>query len=203
MDDAKRAGETFDSIAEHFDRTRNRTWDEVIEFIKAGEGRLLDMGCGNGRHSLAALEYGYDVTGLDASGKLLDICRKKTNSMDWIKGDVKTLPFEKQAFNRVVCIAVIHHLKKNRTDCVKEIRRVLKSDGRALISTWAREQDRWELEEDQRDVMVPWHLEDGTVVQRFYHLYTLEELVEEVKRGELKVIRAYNSGGNNYVECRR
>ncbi len=201
MEDAIRAGETFDSIAEHFDRTRNRPWKEVVEFLKAGSGMLLDMGCGNGRHSKVALEQGYEVVGLDASKKLLDICRNKIDSMEWVMGDVKELPFDDRTFERIICIAVIHHLKSDRVSCVKEIKRVLKPRGEALISAWAREHERWDIEEDERDVIVPWHLEDETVVQRFYHLYTLKELEDEVKRGGLKVIRAFNSGGNNYVEC--
>ena len=203
MDDALKTGKTFDAIAEHFDKTRNRPWKEVIKFLEEGKGRLLDMGCGNGRHSKVAMDLGYRVVGLDASGELLKICKGKPIEAHWVQGDVKTLPFNSHSFDRLICIAVIHHLRDLRVEALKEMRRVLNIGGKILISVWARELERWDLEENERDTMVPWHREDGTIIDRFYHLYTLDELVNDVEMGGFTVTYKYRSGGNNYVEACR
>ncbi len=200
MRDAERASDTFDAIADHFDKTRNRAWDEVIDFLNRCDGRLLDMGCGNGRHMSEALKRGLEVYGIDASEELLRICKEKTEETgEFIRSDVKNLPFINDAFDNVIYIAAIHHLKKGRVQSLKEAKRVLKKGGKIQVSSWARELDRWDLDEEEQDVLVPWHREDGEVIDRFYHLYRLEELEEDVRKSGLSVEKVFRSKGNNYV----
>lgn len=204
MKDAERAAETFDSIAEHFDKTRNRPWEPVVEFIEDIEdtsGRLLDLGCGNGRHIETASNRGLEVIGLDASKNLLDISKRKIPEAHFIRGDIKRIPFSDGSFDDVIYIAAIHHLRDGRIGSLEEVKRVLKPEGRVLVSAWARELDRWDLEEGEKDILVPWHKEDGTVIDRYYHLYTLKELEDDVEKSGLNVIEAFRDRGNNYVEA--
>ncbi len=208
--DFERSSRTFDSIAEHFDKTRNRAWDEVVEFLSNCEGNLLDMGCGNGRHAIEGLKRGCRVVGIDASMELLKICKKNVRNkvtrdfhVDLLRADVKKLPFQKNTFHNVIYIAAIHHLKSGRVESLEETKRVLKPGGRVLVSSWARELDRWNLDEGEKDVFVPWHREDGKVVKRFYHLYTLDELENDVKSANLDIVEKFRSKGNNYVEAEK
>ncbi|MFP4000604.1 MAG: class I SAM-dependent methyltransferase [Thermoplasmata archaeon] len=204
MEDARRASETFNSIAEHFDKTRNRPWNEVVEFFEGCGGSLLDIGCGNGRHLIGALDIGLKVYGVDASSELLKICRKKTGGeAEVVRSGVKSIPFKDESFDDAIYIATIHHLKEGRVKSLKESKRVLKEGGKILVSSWARENDRWDLGEDEREVIVPWHREGGEIVDRFYHLYKLDELEEDVKKSGLEVLEAYHSNGNNYVEAEK
>lgn len=206
--DFQRASDTFDSIADHFDKTRDRPWKEVVDFLESCRGTLLDMGCGNGRHVLEALDKGLEVVGVDASKRLLDISKTKLRErrgkeIDLLRSDVKSLPFKDRAFDDIIYIATIHHLKKGRVKSLKEAKRVLKPGGVILISSWARELDRWDLEKDQRDVIVPWHREDGEVIERYYHLFTLDGLKTEVEKSGLSILEAFHSGGNNYVKGKK
>ncbi len=204
MRDARRASNTFDRIADHFDKTRNRPWKEVTEFLENCEGSLLDMGCGNGRHLMEAVERGLEVYGVDASIELLRICEQKIKEkVELVRADVKSLPFEDGSFDNIIYIATIHHLKEGRVRSLKKARRVLKDGGEILVSGWARELDRWDFKDEEQDVIVPWHREDGEVIDRFYHLYRLEELREDVEKSGLKVVKAYHSKGNNYVEAKK
>jgi len=204
MKDARRASKTFDRIADHFDKTRNRPWKEVTEFLEDCEGSILDMGCGNGRHLLEALDNNLEVYGVDASIELLNICKHKVEeNLELVRADVKSLPFEDGSFDNIIYIATIHHLKQGRVKSLEEARRVLRDGGRILVSGWARELDGWDFEEEKQDVIVPWHREDGEVIDRFYHLYRLDELKEDVSKSGLKVIEAFHSKGNNYVEAEK
>ncbi len=208
MKDFQRVSDTFDSIADHFDKTRNRPWKEVVDFIEDCQGTLLDMGCGNGRHMLEAVDRGLKVVGIDASGKLLykskTKLRKKTGKdVELVRSDVKSLPFQDRSFENVIYIATIHHLRDGRVKSLKEAKRVLKPGGEILVSCWARELDRWDMEEDQRDVIVPWHREDGEIIERYYHLFTLDELETEIEKSGFSILEAFRSGGNNYVRGKK
>ena len=74
---------------------------EAVDFIKqlikklnppAGS-RMLDTGCGKGRHSIALSEMNYKVTGIDISVESIDFARKFENSnLEFYQHDMR-LPF--------------------------------------------------------------------------------------------------------------
>ncbi len=165
------------------------------------DGSVLDLGCGNGRHCSVLADYGLEIVGLDASFELLKIAKKRCPEGEYIKGDARKLPLEDSSFDAVLYIAAIHHLREGRVDSLKECKRVLKARGTLLISSWSRESNRWNIPDEQRDVNVPWTREDGTVFQRYYHLYTLKELTEDVLRAGLTVNESFLSGDNNYIKA--
>ncbi len=62
--------------------------------------KLLDVGCGTGRHSIELTKRGYAVTGIDLSDSLLDKAREKAEKqnlkIDFQKQDARNLPFENE-----------------------------------------------------------------------------------------------------------
>lgn len=170
--------ESYNTIADHFDRTRTNHWPRVKQFINSlgANSTLLDAGCGNGKN----MEIRDDLIqiGCDNSEKLVDICKNK--NLNVILSDIKILPFNDNSFDNVICIAVIHHLstKENRINALKELLRVLKPKGCLLFQVWAREQQLNEkfikLNEDN-DYFVTWK-DNGRIVNRYYHLFTEKEL---------------------------
>jgi len=58
--------------------TSYKEWPLVQQkAITLAKGRVLDIGCGAGRHSLYLQENGFDVTGLDISPKAIQLCRER------------------------------------------------------------------------------------------------------------------------------
>ena len=59
--------------------------------------RVIDIGCGHGRHALALAERGAAIVGLDFSVALLDRARQlsaeRPARVRWIRGDMRRLPF--------------------------------------------------------------------------------------------------------------
>jgi len=64
--------------------------------------RLLDIPCGNGRHSIELARRGYRITGLDLSDELLAAARAELDA-DWRKGDMRALDLEESAFDGAFC----------------------------------------------------------------------------------------------------
>lgn len=63
--------------------------------------RLLDLGCGGGRHSILLAERGYTVVGMDLSPEVLDLARQRwahrhpgDPGPQWVQGDMREPPVE-------------------------------------------------------------------------------------------------------------
>ena len=69
--------------------------------VKPG-ARLLDVPCGNGRHSIELARRGYRVTGIDLSDEFLAAARAELDA-DWRKGDMRELDVESSAFDGAFC----------------------------------------------------------------------------------------------------
>jgi ubiquinone/menaquinone biosynthesis C-methylase UbiE len=63
--------------------------------------RVIDIGCGHGRHALALAERGPDVIGLDFAVALLNRARRLTagarTQVRWIRGDMRRQHFDPNA----------------------------------------------------------------------------------------------------------
>jgi SAM-dependent methyltransferase len=64
--------------------------------------RLLDVPCGNGRHSIELARRGYKVTGIDLSDEMLAAARAELDA-NWRKGDMRALHLESSAFGGAFC----------------------------------------------------------------------------------------------------
>jgi ubiquinone/menaquinone biosynthesis C-methylase UbiE len=70
--------------------------------------RLLDIGCGTGRHLLTFSEMGLDVTGLDASPYMLEIARKRLrHKANLHEGFAEDLPFEDNSFDIATIVTTL------------------------------------------------------------------------------------------------
>src|SRR6185437_15815413 len=66
------------------------------------EARILDVPCGNGRHSIELARRGYRVTGIDLSDEFLAAARAELDA-DWRQGDMRALELEASAFDGAFC----------------------------------------------------------------------------------------------------
>lgn len=82
------------------------------------------------------------VVGSDICPELVSISRGR--GYEVLTCDCLHMPYRKNQFDGVICIAVIHHLssESRRFKALTEIARVLRPGGEALIYVWAMEQER-------------------------------------------------------------
>lgn len=99
-----------------------------------GKGHLvLDVGCGTGRYTIHSKRAGNTAIGSELVPSAAMGARKR--GLDVIVADSETsFPFSDATFDRAQCIEVIEHLMDPEST-LREINRVLKSDGELFIST--------------------------------------------------------------------
>jgi demethylmenaquinone methyltransferase / 2-methoxy-6-polyprenyl-1,4-benzoquinol methylase len=130
----------FDRIAPVYDAMNrimtaglDRTWRRLaVEAVVQPGDRVLDACCGTGDLAIAAEREGGFVTGLDFSTAMLERARRKSETIEWIEGDLLALPFDDGSFDA----ATVGFGVRNVADldaALRELRRVLRPGGRLAI----------------------------------------------------------------------
>lgn len=95
--------------------------------------RVIDVGCGDGRHLLEAVKRGCLAVGVDYErGALLQArARLAGYRCDLLLADAAGLPFRAEAFDAVICTETLEHLPDDR-GAISEISRLLRPGGTLL-----------------------------------------------------------------------
>jgi len=159
--------------------------DKLTKIFKEnGVQRVLDLGCGTGRHLLFFSKKGFDVYGIDKSPKGLEIAK---NWLDEENLSAKLthqridqkFPYENDFFDVIISIQVIHHnLVKEILFSVKEIERVLKPKGFIFITVpflqaFNVKNDKWNLKRVEKRTYIP---QSGPEEGLPHHFFTIAEL---------------------------
>src|ERR671935_3071341 len=106
-------------------RWRRRTAEATV---RPGD-RVLDACCGTGDLAVACARIGGRVTGLDFSERMLERARRKAPAIEWVRGDLLSLPFDDAAFDAATIGFGIRNVEDVER-ALRELRRVLRPGGR-------------------------------------------------------------------------
>ena len=116
----------------------DRMIEATIDKVDTREGnKVLDVGCGRGVDAIKIAQKGGKPVGLEPSRTMLDHGHKciseAGNTVALVQGIGENLPFKDGVFDWVVCKGALDHFP-NPHKAVEEISRVLKPEGKAVIS---------------------------------------------------------------------
>ena len=130
---------------------------EIAGLLERGvAGRVLDLGCGFGRHCLALVEAGLDAFGLDLSRELLLRSRGLPGGRALggrlACGDFRSLPFAAGAFDTVLMLfsSFGYFDDASNARVLDEVARVLSPGGRAVLDLMNPERIRATLVPESR-----------------------------------------------------
>jgi ubiquinone/menaquinone biosynthesis C-methylase UbiE len=117
-----------------------RITENIIDSCVVGK-KVLDMGCGSGRYTIALAKAGAGhVTGIDLDKKSFrraeEWCRQKEFPVEFHEGNFHNLPFEDNSFDFVFCNGTLHH-SSSISRGLQELRRVLKPGGVSFLYLYA------------------------------------------------------------------
>jgi demethylmenaquinone methyltransferase/2-methoxy-6-polyprenyl-1,4-benzoquinol methylase len=130
----------FDRIAPVYDAMNrvmtaglDRRWRRLtaVAVVRPGD-RVLDACCGTGDLALAGERVGGKIVGLDFSERMLERARRKSATVEWVRGDLLELPFVDASFDA----ATVGFGVRNVADlelALLELRRILRPGGRLGI----------------------------------------------------------------------
>ncbi len=108
---------------------------DALSYINS---KILDVGCGAGRHSVWLREEGLDVTSIDSSPLALELCRRR-GLEKLVRGEVHHLPFGKGVFDTIVLLGNGFGLAgrlEDTIDFLRRLREITKDD--AVVITDSR-----------------------------------------------------------------
>jgi SAM-dependent methyltransferase len=157
--------------------------------LRAGD-RVLDMGCGAGRHAFEMYRRGGDVVAFDQDGdelagvlEIFAAMKQAGEVLDGAEADIKQgdalqLPFVDAEFDRVVAAEVLEHIPDDQA-AIAELARVLRPGGTMAVTVprWLPEKVCWALSDAYHEV------EGGHV-----RIYTGDELVAKLRDAGLEYL---------------
>jgi ubiquinone/menaquinone biosynthesis C-methylase UbiE len=109
------------------------------QWLKLDFNKILDLGCGLGRHSLFFAKNGFEVHAFDLSesglGKFMEQIKNEELNICVKLGDMLSLPYKDSYFDCILAYHSIYHTDSlGIKQVISEIYRVLKKDGEALLT---------------------------------------------------------------------
>lgn len=185
--------QVWDKLAFHWEKFREKQpIKEAVEFLKEKNGKILDLGCGSGRHFIK----GKVIYGVDSSEKMLKLAKNKAKNLKikavLKKASVDKLPFKDNFFDSALFVAVLHCIddKEKREKSLQELKRVLKPEGEAIISVWGRKQER--VKNKPKSCFLPWTI-NGKKYWRCYYIYDKKELENLLKKTGFKIKKSWEN----------
>lgn len=210
----------YDQFGGSFSATRQRLQPgvkRILETIRADES-VLDLGCGNGLFLRELHRRGHNapLLGVDFSLPLLRDA-ESTPGVEFREVDLTKLSAVGDQvlvtghWSLVTCFATLHHIPSHeiRLDILKAVKKLLKPDGRFILSNWqflnseklkARIQP-WERvgltdeDVDEGDYLLDWR--GGGEGLRYAHHFSAEALLGLAGQAGFKVEAAFLSDGEN------
>ena len=125
----------FGNQAENYTKYRRPYDSDVHELLfsvfPSDSGRILDIACGTGKSTEPLVREGFEVSGVDINPLMIEEAKKQASlkgvDIHYAVAEAENLPFEDEYFDAVTVGTAFHWFVNERA--MKEIKRVLKSDG--------------------------------------------------------------------------
>jgi len=128
---------------EYWCTERRANWHELYrntfvskitsDYLSLGS-KVLDAGCGDGRHVFALMKSGYEALGLDNASQSINHIKAMTPNIDVEMGDVREMPYHDGSLDGIWSIGVIEHFFEGYDEILMEASRCLRVGGYLFLT---------------------------------------------------------------------
>ena len=184
--------ESYDkTVPSYHEATKDLFHSAEANLFKAlvGSGaHILDHGCGPGRDARVFSEFGYRVTGIDLSTKMIEFASKLAPKAEFQVMDIRNLDFLDETFDGVWSVTSLLHLAKTEvSNALSEVYRVLKKGG--ILYCVVKQGDGEECRIDPR-------YEEK--IEKFFSSFQPNELEKLISDAGLEVVRTEKATLHKY-----
>jgi SAM-dependent methyltransferase len=155
--------------------------DEFMSMVNP-PAQVLDIGAGPG-YDIKYLSEKYSVKGLEVSERFTQIARYENPGIDIELGDVVTLDIGINKYKGIWARDSIHHIPEEKLDIVfKKVADALVEEG--IFYAIVREGEGEITENESKNY---------ANLERFYHLFTADELTKRAEKAGLKLVKIDHS----------
>lgn len=99
---------------------------------------ILELCCGTGRIAVPLAEKGWQVTGIDVSDSMLEVAKRKSSQVNWLKADVTNFEVEDKFSLIIFPLNSIFHLLRieDLESCFQCVKKHLKPEGIFIVDTF-------------------------------------------------------------------
>ena len=169
---------------------------KLEELLKENSAsKILDFGCGAGRHTAYLAKRGFEVYGFDASPTAIARTRALLKR-EHLRADLRVwdmlqpLPYENEFFDALLAVKVIHHTYMDKIKKIfKEIDRVLKKGGFLYLQVSAYSRGKQRIKSEEPEPRTYLHLE-GEEKGIPHHEFTKRELLTLLKNFKIEELHS-------------
>lgn len=130
----------YDKHAHIYDQDRahaflEKAWLDRFIALLPSSGKVLDLGCGSGRPvSEYFISQGFQLTGIDASAAMLELCRTRFADGTWLQMDMRALELDTQFDGIVAWWSFFHLTQDEQRHALPKLANLLTRNGALLLS---------------------------------------------------------------------
>ena len=180
------------------------TMHYIQKYLKKGS-KILEIGAGTGRYSIALAKMGYNVTAVELVENNLNVLRENAKGLDNLKsyqGDALNLQFEDNSFDVVLCLGPMYHLfnKNDKDRAISETIRVCKPKGICMFAYLTHSSIIWEYGVRKgkiKDLAYALN-KDGSIKdipEEIFNSYFIEDFEKQFKRTNTRFLKNIATDG--------
>ena len=119
-------------------------FQKEIKYLKNNikpNSKILDIGCGFGRHIKVLADFSKEVVGIDDNEDMLQKAKRKLSNFKNVRlflQNAKKLSFDNNFFDYVICMTnTFGNFSDGKENALKEMKRVCKEDGKIIICVYS------------------------------------------------------------------
>jgi len=175
-----------------------RVLQAIALFKQNGFNRVLDLGCGTGRHTRSLIDHGFEVNACDSSYEALLMARRLIPEAHFARCDMTSLPYQDGLFDGIICNHVIQHGKMaDIRQAVLEMKRVLNAGACLLLIAASTQHPKCATgREIEPNTKIHTDAVDGHIP---HHFFTEEELKTLFQNFEILKLKHFK--GPSELDC--